>query len=89
MTRPETRVEKKRVPKNRGSAAAMKSRTERLAAPVACPNPTTSDREYSPDEVEFMTAIEAYKNKTGRKFPTWCEVLAVLKGLGYSKQGRG
>ena len=76
---------KKFVPKNRGAAASRKARTARKADPPACKNPITSDREYSPEEVEWMEAIQAYKLKTNRKFPTWCEVLAVLKELGYEK----
>jgi DNA-directed RNA polymerase specialized sigma subunit len=40
---------------------------------------------YTDDEVEFLKAIEAYKAKTGRKFPTWCEVLAIARNLGYAK----
>ncbi len=27
-----------------------------------------------------------YKIKSGRMFPTWCEVLEVLQSLGYRKQ---
>ena len=76
------------TPKKRasiGAKASAASRKKRQAAPAAITHPTTSDREYSPDEVEFMTAIQAYKNATGRKFPTLCEHLAVLKTLGYSK----
>ena len=26
-----------------------------------------------------------YKRDAGRQFPTWCEVLEVLRGLGYAK----
>ncbi len=39
--------------------------------------------EYDADEVEFLLAMERYKRK--RPFPTWTEVLRVLKGLGYRK----
>lgn len=48
-------------------------------------HPTTSDRDYSDEEREFLLAIEAYKTRTGRKFPTWCEALDVLRSLGYAK----
>jgi hypothetical protein len=48
-------------------------------------DPTTCEREYSLAEVEFMNAIQAYKQSSGRMFPTWSEVLEVLKGLGYEK----
>lgn len=48
-------------------------------------DPTTCDREYSEAEVEFMNAMQAYKQTSGRMFPTWSEVLEVLKDLGYEK----
>jgi hypothetical protein len=36
-------------------------------------------------EREFVQAIEAYKVSSGRMFPTWSEVLEVLRDLGYVK----
>lgn len=46
-------------------------------------DPTTCERDYSPDEMEFMQAIEAYKRSSGRAFPTCSEILEVVRGLGY------
>jgi phosphoglycolate phosphatase-like HAD superfamily hydrolase len=43
------------------------------------------DDEYSPLELEFLKAIDAYKREQRRPFPTCAEVLAVLKSLGYRK----
>ena len=48
-------------------------------------HPATGDRDLMPDEVEFAKAIYEYKRKTGRQFPSWAEVLDVLKSLGYVK----
>jgi len=48
-------------------------------------DPTTCERDYSIDEVEFMRAMDDYKRKSGRPFPTWSEVLEVLMSLGYRK----
>ena len=48
-------------------------------------DPTTSERDYSAAEMEFMLAMNEYKRKSGRMFPTWSEVLEVLRGLGYQK----
>jgi hypothetical protein len=48
-------------------------------------DPTTSEREYSEAEMEFMLAMNHYKQTSGRMFPTWSEVLEVLKSLGYEK----
>jgi len=48
-------------------------------------DPTTCERDYSEAELEFMLAMNDYKQRSGRMFPTWSEVLEVLKGLGYEK----
>ena len=39
------------------------------------------------DELEFINAIAAYKQAYGKPFPTWSEVLHVVKSLGYRKGG--
>ena len=49
-------------------------------------DPTTCERDYSGEEVEFMTALEQYKRSSGRMFPTCSEILEVIRGLGYVKQ---
>ena len=49
-------------------------------------DPTTCERDYTPDEVEFMGAIDEYKRLNGRMFPTCSEVLEVLKKLGYERR---
>tara|TARA_A100001391_G_C5000878_1_gene260722 strand:+ start:268 stop:669 length:402 start_codon:yes stop_codon:yes gene_type:complete len=46
-------------------------------------DPTTCERDYSAGEVEFMKAMDEYKQSSGRMFPTCSEVLEVLHGLGY------
>jgi len=48
-------------------------------------DPTTSERDYSPAELEFMFAMNQYKHQSGRLFPTWSEVLEVVRELGYEK----
>lgn len=52
-------------------------------------DPTTCERDYSADEVEFMQALEHYKQTSGRMFPTCSEVLQVLRSLGYSRPVAG
>lgn len=42
--------------------------------------------ELGPDELEFIQAIGAHKQRTGRAFPTWSEVLGILRALGYEKR---
>lgn len=45
----------------------------------------TANDDFTPDEVEFMMAMDKYKREKRRPYPTWHEVLAVLKSLGYRK----
>lgn len=48
-------------------------------------DPTTCERDYSDAEVEFMNAMDLYKRKNGRMFPTCSEILEVIRDLGYAK----
>lgn len=48
-------------------------------------DPTTCERDYSDNEIEFMRAMDEYKRRAGRQFPTWSEVLEVIHALGYRK----
>lgn len=48
-------------------------------------DPTTCERDYSEDEIEFMRAVDEYKRKNRRMFPTCSELLEVLRELGYQK----
>jgi hypothetical protein len=48
-------------------------------------DPTTCERDYTEHEVEFMNALDDYKRKSGRMFPTCSEVLEVIRSLGYVK----
>ena len=48
-------------------------------------DPTTCERDYSDDEIEFMAALDQYKRTSGRMFPTCSEILEVFKSLGYQK----
>ena len=48
-------------------------------------DPTTCERDYNIDEIEFMRAMDDYKRDSGRMFPTCSEVLEVIRALGYVK----
>src|SRR5262249_16566146 len=48
-------------------------------------DPTTCERDYTDDEIEFMKAMDQYNRDNRRPFPTWSEVLEVLIALGYRK----
>jgi hypothetical protein len=48
-------------------------------------DPTTCERDYSEEEIIFMKAMDQYKRDNRRPFPTWSEVLEVLRALGYRR----
>jgi hypothetical protein len=48
-------------------------------------DPTTCEKDYSDEEIIFMKAMDLYKRANRRPFPTWSEVLEVLRSLGYRK----
>ena len=41
--------------------------------------------DITPDEWEFIKTVEKYQHAHGRRYPSWREVLNVLKSLGYRK----
>lgn len=43
------------------------------------------DYQHTAEQTEFMMAMDRYKRENFRPFPTWSEVLEVLKALGYHK----
>jgi hypothetical protein len=70
------------VDRRRAQNAAEKRRTSERRRLI---DPTTCERDYSDDETAFMKAMERYKRENRRPFPTWSEVLEVLRSLGYRK----
>ena len=46
-------------------------------------DPTTCERDYNEQEIEFMQAMDDYKQQSGRMFPTCSEILEVLMKIGY------
>ena len=37
------------------------------------------------EQFEFVTAVDQYKRANQRPFPTWTEVLEIIKAMGYRK----
>ncbi|HET6573945.1 MAG TPA: hypothetical protein VFG68_10115 [Fimbriiglobus sp.] len=59
-------------------------------------DPTTGHAHYlenfpgadvTPEELEFLKAMERFQRRHHRRYPTWREVLFVLKSLGYRRVG--
>jgi hypothetical protein len=70
------------VDRRRAQNAAEKRRTSERRRLI---DPTTCERDYTDEETAFMKAMERYKRENRRPFPTWSEVLEVLRSLGYRK----
>jgi hypothetical protein len=52
---------------------------------IVGPDASLPGCDYSDEEREFLVAIESYKRRNRRPFPTWREVLHVAHCLGYRK----
>ena len=46
---------------------------------------SAEEGQMSDEQFEFLMAINEYKQQNARPFPTWTEVLEVIKALGYRK----
>jgi hypothetical protein len=46
---------------------------------------SAEEGQMSDEQFEFIMAIDEYKRANARPFPTWTEVLEVIKALGYRK----
>ena len=68
--------------RRRANNAAEKRRTSERRRLI---DPTTCERDYTDEENIFMRAMDRYKRENRRPFPTWSEVLEVLRSLGYRK----
>lgn len=48
-------------------------------------DPITFEKQYTDDELEFMNAIQRFKERSGKAFPSHAEVIKVAVSLGYRK----
>ncbi len=46
---------------------------------------SAEEGQMSQEQFDFLMAMDQYKQKNSRPFPTWTEVLEVIKALGYRK----
>lgn len=69
----------------RARAAAIVRRNEQKSGKRNRIDPATCEIDYSPEEIEFMMALQRYKEERRRPFPTTKEVLEILRSLGYHK----
>lgn len=71
--------------------------------PVAVERRSGGDRRHQPDRrdpskragtydldadtLEFIAAVNRFKAESGKAFPTWSEVMEIVRALGYEKRG--
>lgn len=48
-------------------------------------DPTTFEKQYTEEELEFMNAMQRFKELTGKTFPTYGDALLVAIDLGYRR----
>jgi hypothetical protein len=52
---------------------------------LSCERKAAEEGKLSDEQFEFLMAIDEYKRKNSRPFPTWTEVLEVIKAIGYRR----
>lgn len=75
-------------PASRKKASRAKASSGRAAAEATTKKPVTAPKpsEMEDDVLEFIQAIDDYKRAEGRPFPTWSEILDIVKELGYERR---
>jgi predicted transcriptional regulator len=75
-TGPDRRAGERRTGLERRRGAGIRRGEDRRSA---------EEGEMTSEQFEFVMAIETYKKVNKKLFPTWTEVLEVMKQLGYRK----
>ncbi|UCC96819.1 MAG: hypothetical protein JSW66_13345 [Phycisphaerales bacterium] len=87
-------MERERIPERRlreerrGSVVDRRLGLDRRRGPgrrLTDERKSAEEGHMSDEQFEFLMAIDEYKRKNTRPFPTWTEVLEVIKALGYRK----
>ncbi|MEM9380197.1 MAG: hypothetical protein AAGB93_09650 [Planctomycetota bacterium] len=72
----------------RKSTTSKKAASAKRAAASAKPAKGGARKpdEMPEDVLEFIQAIDDYKRQENRPFPTWSEILDIVKSLGYGRK---
>lgn len=84
----EKRKERRTVNNRRMSVVDRRLGLERRRGPgrrLTDERKSAEEGQMSEEQFAFLMAIDEYKKKNARPFPTWTEVLEVIKALGYRK----
>lgn len=77
--------EARRKARKSASKGGKRSAESKKDAAVARNARPTNPDAMEADVIELITAVDEYKRKFQRPFPSWSEILDIVKGLGYSK----
>ena len=88
MEEKERSPERRKSDNRRGSVVDRRLGLDRRRGPgrrLSDDRKSAEEGQMSDEQFEFLMAIDEYKRKNTRPFPTWTEVLDVIKALGYRK----
>jgi len=77
----ETRDPEQEEPASRAAPTERRARRDRRRRI----DPTTFEKQYTGDEIEFMNAMQRFKDHSAENFPSHGDVLKVAAALGYRK----
>ena len=84
MGKPKSKHSVRRGPKT-DSPGRSKRRGEKLRVFLdSLPAGAEHDVDYDDEQLEWLKAIDRYTREKS-PFPTWCEVLALARAMGYRK----
>ena len=81
-------VERRHSPDRRASVVDRRLGLDRRRGPGrrrSDDRKAAEEGQMSDEQFEFVMAIDEYKRANSRPFPTWTEVLEIIKALGYRK----
>jgi hypothetical protein len=82
--KPTKRSPTKNAGKKRGGAAAKVAR-DPLADIEEPDRSSPALAEVDAEALEFIAAIDRFKKANGRPFPSWSEILLIVRELGYKR----
>jgi len=74
--------------KKDGGAAGSTRTSSRSAKRRSPKEPPVDPELLEYERLEFLKAMDKYKRKTGKTFPSWTEVLEVLRSIGWISPAR-
>ncbi len=84
--KPKPPASQAKAQKAKKPAAAKRAATPSIADIDAPDRSAPPMAEVDAEALEFIEAIDRFKKQHGRPFPSWSEVLMVLRQLGYARR---